>query len=318
MVQLAQVKDHNRRFANEQHGGNVCVFVGATRGIGAGTLTRMATMIHKSTFYILGRSAKRAEEQLETLRASNPSNKFIFIEVDVTLLSGVDAACEQIAEAERKIDYLCMSAGLVPLNGAEYTKEGLEIAFALSFYSRMRMISNLLPLLHRSPRPRILSVLNAGREKKIDTKDLGLERKWAVRAMVNHTTTMTTLAFDHLAPVNEDIAFLHAFPGLVQTEIFSQLTAPESSGIAWRIGLAAVRVLTAIGMRLVGISPQDSGERHAFHLTSDTFGPGAHRIDETSKEVVAPGVLEEYRKGGWPEKVWEYTLEVFDKVTTDK
>lgn len=198
------------------------------------------------------------------------------------------------------------------------TKEGLEIAFALSYYSRMRMVSNLLPLLRQSPRPRILSVLNGGREQRIDTEDLGLERGWAVRAMINHTTTMTSLAFDHLASVNENVAFLHAFPGLVQTNIFSQLTAPESSGIAWRVGLAAIRTLTAVAFFLMGISTEDSGERHAFHLTSDTFGPGAHRIDETSNEVVVPGVLEEYRKEGWPKKVWEYTLAVFDKVTTIK
>lgn len=180
----------------------------------------------------------------------------------------------------------------------------------------MRVISNLLPLLHRSSRPRILSVLNGGREQKINTEDLGLERNWAVRAMINHTTTMTTLAFDHLAPVNENIAFLHAFPGLVQTDIFSQLTAPESSGIAWRIGLAAIRALTAAAFVVMGISPEESGERHAFHLTSATFGPGVHRINETSNEVAAPGVLEEYRKEGWPKKVWEYTLTVFDKATT--
>ncbi|KAJ9501881.1 hypothetical protein H2202_002843 [Exophiala xenobiotica] len=318
MAKLTTVQQHNAHFAEEQHEGVVSVFAGATKGIGTSTLARMATMLHKSTFYILGRSAKRFQSQVEKLKNSNSSCNFVFIETDVSLLSDVDAACKQITSSEKKVDYLYMSAGLVPLNGPEYTREGLETCFALSYYARMRMVSNLLPLLRQSPNPRVLSVLNGGREKKMYDDDLGLEKHWAIFTVVNHSTTMTSLAFEYLARNDQKITFLHAYPGLVQTDIIARMAAPESSGMMWRFTLASFRGLMALLMMVVGLTVEESGERHAFHLTSDTYGPGAHRIGETSDEVTAGGVFEQYRERGWPEKVWEHTVRTFDQILATK
>lgn len=66
---------------------------------------------------------------------------------------------------------------------------------------------------------------------------------------------------------------MHAFPGWVQTDIFARLTPPESSEILWRITLAAVRGVVAVVMRFFGISTEESGERHAYYLKSESsFG----------------------------------------------
>ena len=145
-------------------------------------------------------------------------------------------------------------------------------------------------------------------------EDIGLEQHWAPRGVINHTTTMTSLAFEYLAENDKRIAFLHAFPGWVKTDIFARLTAPESSGVAWRVTLASIRSLVAVVMLIFGMSAEASGERQAFHLTSDTYGPGAWRIGSLSEQVSAPGVLEQYKERGWAEKVWEHTVHVFEKA----
>ena len=119
MVKTAIIKQSNARFASEQHVGRVCVFVGATSGIGAGTLEKMVQQLQNSTFYVLGRSKARFAAQRAKLESLNPSCKLIFIESEVSLLCDVDAACRQITAAEDKVDYLYMSAGLVPFNGAQ-------------------------------------------------------------------------------------------------------------------------------------------------------------------------------------------------------
>ena len=330
MVKATTIRQCNACFASERHAGLVCVFAGATSGIGASTLERMALMLHASTFYVLGRSAARFASQRAKLESLNPSCKVVFLEAEVSLLSDVDAVCKQITAVEQKVDYLYMSPGLIPLNGPQCTcpqvlniqtltgridtKEGLETCFAISYYSRMRLTLNLLPLLRQSPRPRVLSVLSGGREKSMRDEDIGLEQHWSQRAVINHNTTMTSLAFEHLAENDKRITFLHAFPGLVRTDIFARLTAPESSGIAWRVALALIRGLAAMVMLIFGISAEDSGERQAFHLTSDRYSPGAWRIGSLSDQVSAPGVLEQYRERGWPEKVWEHTVRIFDKA----
>ncbi|CAD6574369.1 MAG: hypothetical protein ASARMPRED_006680 [Alectoria sarmentosa] len=314
MVKATKIRQCNARFASEHHAGLVCVFAGATSGIGASTFERMALMLHAPTSYVLGRSAARLASQRARLESLNPNCQVVSLEAEVSLLSGVDAVCKQITAVEQKVDILYMSPGLYPLNGPQYTKEGLETCFTISYYSRMRLICNLLPLLRQSPRPRVLSVLNGGREKSMYDEDIGLEQHWATRAVIDHATTMTSLAFEHLAENDQRITFLHAFPGLVRTDIFARLTAPESSGVAWRVVLASVRGLFAILMLIFGMSAAVSGERQAFHLTGDIYSPGAWRIDSLSDQVYASGVLEQYRERGWLEKVWEYNVRIFDKA----
>ena len=197
------------------------------------------------------------------------------------------------------------------------TKEGLDVCFALSYYSRMRLVTSLLPLLRQSSRPRILSVLNGGREKSMRDDDIGLENadNFAWRAAINHTTTMTSLALEYLAENDKRITFMHAFPGLVATENFSRLTAPESFGMFGRLLVVFIGRFVSMLQYLFGISAADCGARQAFLLTSDKYGPDeVWRINEKSEPVTAPGVLERYREGGWREKVWEYTTGVFEKI----
>lgn len=119
MVGVATIVESNLAYAHEQHSSFVCVFVGATAGIGRATLERLATMLHSSTFYILGRNKQRHATWLDQLGAIAPSSKFVYIESQVSLISDIDKACDQILSAERKVDILCMSPGGMPFAGAK-------------------------------------------------------------------------------------------------------------------------------------------------------------------------------------------------------
>ncbi|KAL9620347.1 MAG: hypothetical protein Q9160_005146 [Pyrenula sp. 1 TL-2023] len=352
MVKIASIRQANARFASEHHTGLVCVFAGATSGIGAGTLESMARILREAspTFYVIGRSSARFDgQQRQKLETLNPSCKLVFLEAELTLLAHVDAACKQITAASPKVDYLFMSQGMMPLNNPQLppsltysplpskdTAEGLETCFALSYYSRMRLIQNLLPLLHHSSTPAtVLNVLNAGREQPMLDSDLGLENpeNCSTLAIINHTTTMTSLALEHLAQQqqqqmdglgekgNHRITFLHAYPGYVQTDIFARLQAPPSSSIFWKATLAVIRAFTALVMMSpLAVSAEESGERQAWQMTTgakvlgEGDGGGAWLIDYTSEVVAAPKVLEEYRDRGFRERVWDYTVGVFERV----
>ena len=114
MVKDTEVKQSNAHFANRNHGGLVCVFTGATSGIGASTLQKMVTMFSSTTFYVLGRSAAAFAKHRSTFTGIGPDCKIIFLEAEVSLLSSVDLACEQITAAETKVDLLYMSQGIYP------------------------------------------------------------------------------------------------------------------------------------------------------------------------------------------------------------
>jgi hypothetical protein len=133
---------------------------------------------------------------------------------------------------------------------------------------------------------------------------------------------MTSLAFSHLSQEesNKDITFLHASPGLVKTDIFARLTAPEGSSLTWRILLPVIQGLAGVMYWVLGVSVEDSGERQAFHLTSDKFKPGAWRVDPESEVVPGDvnGVVEKYVDGGLGGTVWEHTAGVFEKVLSSE
>lgn len=314
MVKPTEIHHANAAFAREQHVDLVCVFAGATSGIGASTMEKLATMVRSATFYIVGRSAARFAPHRARLESLNPNVQLVFFEADVSLLADIDRFAKLILDAESKVDLLYTSPGLLPLTGAHYTKEGLELCFVLSYYTRMRLLANLLPLLAAAPKPRVLSVLNAGKEKAIREDDINLDRSWSPLAAIGHTTTMTTLAFEHLAAQNKNIVFLHAFPGLVRTDIGTHLVAPPGAGIVRRVFVAVIRRVIGALMFFLAITPEESGERHAYQLTSPTFGPGAWRVDENCELVTAPGVLARYRTTGWPNRIWEFTQGVFERA----
>ena len=110
--------ESNEMFASKHQEGAVCVFIGATSGIGWGTLRRMATMLYSSTFYVLGRSEARFASKLDQLRDLGPTSKFVFVDTQISFISGIDTACERIISTEKRVDYLCMSSGGMPFGGA--------------------------------------------------------------------------------------------------------------------------------------------------------------------------------------------------------
>jgi hypothetical protein len=119
MVSITHIRQSNAHFASTRHSTNlVCVFAGATSGIGHATLQCLAALLTHSTFYIFGRNQSRHESKLNHLKNISPSCKFIFLETQLSLISDIDNACARILAAESKLDILCLSPGGMPFGGA--------------------------------------------------------------------------------------------------------------------------------------------------------------------------------------------------------
>jgi NADP-dependent 3-hydroxy acid dehydrogenase YdfG len=118
MVSITEIQNSNARYLEHGHRGLVCVFAGATAGIGSATLEELVGLLQASTFYVLGRNPSRYQDKLKKLRKIGPTNRIVFIETQVALLAMVDDACEQIRAAEKKVDIICVSPGGMPFQGA--------------------------------------------------------------------------------------------------------------------------------------------------------------------------------------------------------
>jgi hypothetical protein len=155
--------------------------------------------------------------------------------------------------------------------------------------------------------------LNGGKEQTLIEDDLGLDHQWGPRNMINQSTTMMSMMFERFSSQNQQMAFMHAYPGLVKTEIISGMTPLPGASIWNRMMLASLRGLMAVLMLIIGIEAEDCGDRQAFYLTDEKFGSGhAWRIDDKSEAVIAPGVLAKYCERNWIERIWEFTIGVFE------
>jgi len=181
----------------------------------------------------------------------------------------------------------------------------------------MLLTWKLLPLLNQSPSPRVLSVLNGGKEGRMRHDDLHLVQHWSPLAVVGHSTTMTSLAFEYLAKHNRNICFLHVYPGWVRTENFARLSE-KASGLVWNTVVMLVRGLVGVLARLFGMSSNDCGQRQAFHLASSAFKPGSWQLTHLSEQAPINDVLKYYKDNYWDEKIWELTVSTFEKVLGDK
>ncbi|KAL4777064.1 hypothetical protein BDW60DRAFT_55020 [Aspergillus nidulans var. acristatus] len=352
MVPINLVRSSNaalRSLPSTSHSTRItALFVGGTSGIGLSTLRALArhTEGKALTAYIVGRSAYRAEPVLSELQRISPQARFTFIEADVSLIRNVDGVCRKIIESEKggkgKLDFLFMTPGgiSIPFRRRDETSEGLDRLFALRYYARMRFIQNLLPLLESehepstSPEPnsipsRVISIYGGGFEYGINLSDLDLKHTFSLLDAYKHSITMTSLSMAHLAKRHPKVSFIHAFPGLVGTNIYTNsFPGPVA---------AAYNYLFWPLMWPFSIDLAECGERHLFHLCSQLYpakdgngkedvdiatgidgvrGSGAYLLNWKGDVRATSAVLGRYLGEGVDRAVWRHTEEVLEEAGT--
>jgi NADP-dependent 3-hydroxy acid dehydrogenase YdfG len=116
MVNIKDVRTSNASF-KESKDPLTAVFVGATSGIGMGTLKQFAKHAYAPKVYVVGRSKSAAQPLLDELTTSNPQGTFVFLETEISLMKNVDKVCEEIKATEKHVDLLFMTPGYLSFEG---------------------------------------------------------------------------------------------------------------------------------------------------------------------------------------------------------
>ncbi|KAF2119146.1 hypothetical protein BDV96DRAFT_643295 [Lophiotrema nucula] len=324
----AEIQKANKSFfSTKAPKGLTAVFVGATNGIGLGALRAFAkhTQGASPTIYIVGRSQKGLETLSSTISTLNPSATVKPVQAnDLTRVKDAQTAAEQIASSADKIDLLIMSPGYLALHYTE-NGEGLDKVQAIRFYSRMRFVVTLAPLLRKAESPRVVTVLGAGTEGKLFPEDWTLKDHYSLPAAAGSAGSMVTLYLEELAkqPGNEKISFIHSFPGIVGG------TGIKIEGLpSW--AQVVVDWIALPAMNLFGATVDEAGERVLYIATSEQFpsksqgegeagsngqkGTGVYIVHSDSSAIPGNKVLTAHRENGMGEKVWEHTSEVFGRI----
>ncbi|KAK0942827.1 hypothetical protein LTR29_005567 [Friedmanniomyces endolithicus] len=334
MVPYPAILASNSRISTALPPGLVAVFVGATSGIGEYTLRSLAQHAKAPRIYFVGRSQEAGDRVAAECKASNPEGEFIFMKSDVSLMRNVDTVCQEIKRKEKAINLLSLSQGT--LYNTDVTDEGLRTPIALTYYSRMRFLANLLPLLQIAPGlRRVLSIFAGGKEGPVDLSNLRLDHGSNPIALRGHMAAMMTFGLETLAAQAPTVGFVHSYPGPVRSGI-----ARDRNWVSF-----VLRNLFWVLGPFIYVPEEESGERHCFVATSGRFaaaggkggegagvglgeggvvakgadgkvGSGAYTTDskcEAAGEKVDT-VLEKMRKEGVPGKVWEHTEAEFVRM----
>ena len=216
----------------------------------------------------------------------------------------------------------------------------MDRKLVLSFYSRMRFIMNLLPLLRISSASaphfsRSLTILGAGNEGALNLNDLELKHNYSVGKSAAHSVTMTDFMVEEFACREPGTSFIHSFPGSVKTGITREMPL-------WARVPAKILMLL---MKPVLVSLEETGQRQLYMSTSGLYPPekpfdaaplaigvpvlsgarvakgsngkggsGAYLLNWNNEVTGKERLLTEYRENGVAQIVWDHTIEILDRV----
>ncbi|KAJ7678446.1 hypothetical protein B0H14DRAFT_3121346 [Mycena olivaceomarginata] len=301
MVALQTVLQSNSNITRLPSG-LVALFIGATSsGIGESTLQHLAQHAPAPRIYSVARpqSAAAHETLLASLRKSNPTATITLITADISLVSEIDKIVAAVTQKETKLHIFVTAGGRMAFEGREDTREGLEPSMSTRYYSPLRAVQQLLPLLNAAPSPRVLAVLAGGREAQMNEADLDLRdpANWSYWNAAVHAATMCTLALERLARGNPRLSVVHWDPGPVATP---GLAKWDKRGVflatSDRYAVQGHGGLVPVPEGLGGVNKS---------------GGGIFLVDADGESTDNEGVLAGFRERGVDDMVWSHTEKVW-------
>ncbi|KAI1778921.1 NAD(P)-binding protein [Hypoxylon cercidicola] len=249
MVKLDIVRSANAALADATKP-VVAVVAGGTAGIGEFTVRAIATTYAgcgdgSLRVYIVGRNEGAARKIIADCEAACPGGSFRFHKGDLSLPKEVDQ-----------------------------TPEGLDKYFCLFYYSWMRFVDQLLPLLTASPLPwHVVSVLNASVKSDLILDDMSLRdpRNQGLLKAFAHRVGMTNIFREEVARRNPGkISLSHYHPGNVPTN------AATSGNFPWWLKTILTWIVIPLS-RPFGVPFEECGQCVLF-MASPTRFP-ARKVD---------------------------------------
>jgi NAD(P)-dependent dehydrogenase (short-subunit alcohol dehydrogenase family) len=208
--------------------GRTAVVTGANSGIGYCAARELAR--RGASVVLACRSAQRADEAVERLRAEVPGGRFEYRPLDLADLSSVRRFAKDY-EGDR-LDLLINNAGLMAIPYA-LTADGFETQFGVNHLGHFALTGLLLPRLLASPGSRVVSVSSAMHARaNVDLDDLNSERGYR-RWTAYSRSKSANLLFIHelarrLAGAGSGTVATAAHPGFAATNL--QTKGPRMAG----------------------------------------------------------------------------------------
>jgi NAD(P)-dependent dehydrogenase (short-subunit alcohol dehydrogenase family) len=217
------------------------LITGATDGIGLETAKELALRGHALVLH--GRNEEKIERARNAVLAIAPNAELRTASADLSDLESVAHMARELAGRLAHLDALINNAGVYMLKRT-LSRNGAEMTLAVNHLSHFLLTILLLPLLKKSPDPRVVTVSSvAHMSGRIEFDNLNGERSFdAYHAYANSKLANALFSFE-LARREPRISANCLHPGVIDTKLlhagFDMAGAPVSEGARTSVYLAA-------------------------------------------------------------------------------
>ncbi len=159
--------------------GRLALVTGANSGVGWQTALELARA--GSEVILAVRSAEKGRMAVDGIRRLIPRARVRHEILDLASLQSVRAFAARLAD-EPRLDLLVNNAGVMSVPTRELTEDGFERQLGTNYLGPFALTALLLPLLRRSPSPRITTVSSGAANmglRRINFDDLQWEKSYA-------------------------------------------------------------------------------------------------------------------------------------------
>lgn len=160
------------------------LITGGTNGMGKGVakvLSAIDNQLHE--IIILCRSKKLGEELIKEFENTTSNKKISYILCDLTKLSDVRNAIQEIQAKHEFLDGIFINAGLGYASNRVETEDGMDQHFQVNYLSHYMLTLNLLNLLEKSESGGRI-IFNVTLRGKIFWDDIQMREKWGYVASI--------------------------------------------------------------------------------------------------------------------------------------
>jgi NAD(P)-dependent dehydrogenase (short-subunit alcohol dehydrogenase family) len=208
--------------------GRTAIVTGANTGLGFQTVAALAA--HGAHVVLAVRNLDKGKGAVQKIAAASPGAAVTLQELDLTSLSSVRAAADELRSKHDGIDLLINNAGVM-FTPKSITKDGFELQFGTNHLGHFALTGLLLDRLLPTQGSRVVTVSSVGHRIRaaIHFDDLQWERSYS-RMGAYGQSKLANLLFTHelqrrLAPRGTTIAAA-AHPGGSNTELIRNMPAP--------------------------------------------------------------------------------------------
>lgn len=171
---------------------------GATNGMGKGVAKILAGMDNQShEIILLCRSKELGEATIEEFEGISGNRKITMVLCDLTRLSDVRSAIEEIQSEHQFLDGLFINAGLGYAAKRIETEDGMDSHFQVNYSSQFMLTLNLLNLLESSENGgRIIFNVTEGGEMFWD--DLQMKNEWGYEKGIRQAMVAKRMFYNKL------------------------------------------------------------------------------------------------------------------------